>query len=42
MGDNGRATIRLRKLNTVERLRQRSDLIDLNQNRVGDTEINSF
>jgi hypothetical protein len=40
MRDNGRATIRLRKLNAVERLSQCADLIDLDQNRVGDAEIN--
>jgi hypothetical protein len=42
MRDNGRASIRLRKLNAVERLGQRADLIDLDQNLVGDADINSF
>src|ERR1051325_2057248 len=42
MRDDGCATARARKLYAVERLRQRADLVDLDENGIGDAKLNAL
>src|SRR3712207_8364266 len=40
--DDGRAAVGARQLNRVERLGERADLVDLDENRVGDAALDAF